>query len=75
MTTSENSLARAIAGADALRPGTWESVEALALLAVEAQDRALLARAQQAASGLTGVGSWEAVRALALLVRAERHLG
>jgi len=72
MNPSEDTLARAVAGAHALRSGTWASVEALALLAIETEDRSLLTQAQQAAAGLKGAGSWEAVRALAILARAER---
>ncbi|GAB3593144.1 hypothetical protein GCM10027446_14930 [Angustibacter peucedani] len=70
-------LQRALAAAGSLKAGTWESVEALALLAVEAQGRAegagLLASARATASGLKP-GTWDSVRALALLARAEREI-
>ena len=72
MVPSEDTLARAVAGAQTLKAGTWASVEALALLAIETEDRGRLSQAQQAAAGLKGAGSWEAVRALAVLARAER---
>jgi hypothetical protein len=68
---------RAQQAAAGLKPGTWESVEALALLAVEvggADGRALCERARDAAAGLSE-GDWRSVRALALLARAGRILG
>lgn len=58
-----------------LRAGTWESVEALALLASETRDTTMLAQAQQAAKELKGQGTWSAVRALTFLAQAERLLG
>lgn len=65
------------AAASGLKPGSWASVEALAMLAVEAKDRpeaaGLCASAQAAARGLSS-GSWESVRALTWLARAEREL-
>jgi hypothetical protein len=70
-------LQRALAAAEGLKPGSWDSVEALALLAVEArglpQSRSLLEAAHAACDGLKP-GSWQSVRALALLARAEREL-
>jgi hypothetical protein len=61
-----------------LKPGSWESVEVLAMLAIEAKDLPECARlhraAQQAAAGLK-VGSWDSVRALTWLARADRELG
>lgn len=75
MATYDSALQRALAGASDLQAGTWESVEAMALLAVETQDTRFLETAQGAARGLKGQGSWQAVRALAFLARAERLLG
>lgn len=70
-------LEQALATASGLKPGSWASVEALAMLAVEAQGRpeaeGLCASARDAAHGLSA-GSWESVRALTWLARAEREL-
>ncbi|WP_406832895.1 hypothetical protein ABEG17_08725 [Pedococcus sp. KACC 23699] len=70
-------LQRALETAAGLKPGTWESVEALAVLAIEAKDlpdgARLLASARTAADGLKP-GTWESVRALAWLARADREL-
>lgn len=72
-------LQRALDAAAGLRAGSWESVEALALLAIEAGARglpessALLEAAHAAAAG-TKAGSYESVRALACLARADREL-
>ena len=72
------SLERALATASALKPGSWESVEALALLSLEtaATEEALelLEAARGAASRLKS-GTWESVRALSWLTRAERQVG
>ncbi|MCB0913056.1 MAG: hypothetical protein KDB60_15710 [Propionibacteriaceae bacterium] len=60
-----------------LKPGSWESVEALAMLAIEARARPeglpLLDAARSSASGLLA-GSWQSARALAWIARAEREL-
>jgi len=70
-------LDRALATAHGLKPGTWEAVESLAILAIEAQGRSeaheVLTVATRTAERLKP-GSWEAVRALAWLARAERTL-
>jgi hypothetical protein len=71
-------LHRALAAATSLKAGSWDSVEALALLAIEAKDlpdgAALHDAAHAAAAGLKA-GSWDSVRALACLARADRELG
>jgi len=73
-------LHRALDAAAGLRAGSWESVESLALLAIEAGARglpesgALLESAHTAAAGIKA-GSYDSVRALAVLARAERELG
>ncbi|GAA3542460.1 hypothetical protein AFL01nite_09720 [Aeromicrobium flavum] len=71
-------LDRALATAAGLKPGTWEAVESLALLAIEASGRpeasGLLDTARTTAGRLKP-GTWEAVRALTWLARAERELG
>lgn len=71
-------LHRALAAAASLKAGSWESVEALALLAIEARDlpdgAAAHDAARAAAAGLRP-GSWDSVRALACLARADRELG
>lgn len=68
-------LEKALDAASGLKPGSWESVEALSMLAVEAQGRpeaeSLYASAVDAATGLKP-GSWESVRALTWLARAGR---
>ncbi|GAA4713567.1 hypothetical protein GCM10025782_07250 [Pedococcus ginsenosidimutans] len=70
-------LQRALDAATGLKPGTWESVEALALLAIEAKDLPEGARlrdaAHTAADGLKP-GTWESVKALAWVARADREL-
>jgi hypothetical protein len=70
-------LRRALDTAAGLKAGTWESVEALALLAIEAGERAeassLRDAAHRAAAGLKA-GTWESVRALGWLARADRLL-
>jgi hypothetical protein len=77
MSNQLSALARSLQTARGLKPGTWEAVEALSLLAIEARGlpdgSQLLATAQTTASSLRS-GSWEAVRALAWLSRAEREL-
>ncbi|MFV0285715.1 MAG: hypothetical protein ACK5IM_04900 [Demequina sp.] len=69
--------ASAVSAAEQLKAGTWESVEALAVLAIAAKgspDAAvLLERASGAASGLRA-GTWESVRALGWLARAQTEL-
>ncbi|KQZ89774.1 hypothetical protein ASD62_11140 [Phycicoccus sp. Root563] len=71
-------LQRALDAAAGLKPGTWESVETLAVLAIEAKDLPdgprLLAAAHAAADGAKP-GTWESIRALAWLARADRELG
>ncbi len=64
----------AVAG---LKAGSWESVEALALLAIEAEglpERASLRTAAHTAAAGLRSGTWESVRALACLARADREL-
>ena len=60
-----------------LKPGTWESVEALAVFAVHCSShpgsREALASAE-AAAGRLKVGTWESVRALAWLEKATTTL-
>ncbi len=67
----------ALGAAAGLKPGTWESVEALAMLSVEARGRpeaeSLYASALTASRELKP-GSWESVRALTWLTRAAREL-
>ncbi len=71
-------LVRALEAADGLKPGTWESVEALSVLAIASKDlpdgATVFASARLAASSLKA-GTWESVRALAWLARADRELG
>jgi len=63
--------------AGGLRAGTWASVEALSLLAIEAKGQPVAEElhrsALDAAAGLKD-GTWDAVRALACLARAGREL-
>jgi hypothetical protein len=70
-------LERALEAAAGLKAGSWQSVEALAMLAIEARGRpeasALYDDALQASHGLAA-GSWESIRALTWLARAERVL-
>jgi hypothetical protein len=70
-------LQRAIGAVSGLKAGSWDSVEALALLAIEARGHpdcaSLRDAAHRAAAGLKA-GSWESVRALACLARADREL-
>jgi hypothetical protein len=70
-------LERALEAASGLKPGSWESVEALSMLSVECagrpEARSLYESALTASQGLQS-GSWASVRSLAWLVRAERAL-
>lgn len=74
--TGQSSLDRALTVAGGLTAGSWESVETLALLAIEARNRpeaaTLLEAATSAASRLKA-GTWESTRALTWLARAERE--
>jgi hypothetical protein len=69
---------RALEAAGGLKAGTWESVEALCVLAIETKDMPdgamMLTSARSVASGLKA-GTWESVRALAWLARADRECG
>lgn len=68
---------RALDAVASLKPGSWESVEALALLAIEVKGRpesASLRDAARSASAGLKPGTWESVRALACLARADREL-
>jgi len=69
---------RAVDSVAGLKAGSWESVETLAMLAIEAKDLPEGARmheaAHRAANGLK-VGSWTSARALAWLARADREMG
>lgn len=71
-------LERAFEAAAGLKAGTWEAVEALSWLAVEAAGTPaagpLHQKAADTAAGLKH-GTWESVRALSLLARADRKLG
>lgn len=71
-------LERALEAAAGLKAGSWASVEALAMLAVEAkgrpESRELYESARRASTGLAS-GSWESARSLAWLTRAGRELG
>jgi hypothetical protein len=70
-------LQRALGAVAGLKAGSWESVEALALLAIEAKGlpecTSLRDAAHAAAAGLKS-GTWESVRALACLARADREI-
>ena len=70
-------LARALEAAGGLKAGSWESVEALCVLAIESKDLPvgpeMLASAHSVAAGLKA-GTWDSVRALAWLARADREL-
>ena len=71
-------LDRALSAAGELKAGTWESVEALSVLAIASKHQddgvQMLASALAAASSAKA-GSWDSVRALAWLAQAERELG
>ncbi|GAA1597627.1 hypothetical protein [Actinoplanes couchii] len=70
-------LERALEAATSLKPGSWESVEALAQLSMECggtpDAERLYQNAARAASGLRA-GTYDSVRALVWLHRADRHL-
>src|SRR5262245_3210030 len=70
-------LQRALEAAASLKPGSWESVESLALLAVECKGTPeaehLYQTALRAAAQLKA-GTYDSVRALAWLGRADREL-
>lgn len=75
MSDGAASLERALTAARGLKPGTWESVEALAIASMTAghpESTQLLELARATAARLKA-GTWEAVRALAWLSRAERE--
>ncbi|MBK9101696.1 MAG: hypothetical protein IPM90_09335 [Austwickia sp.] len=76
MTSADGAWDRAAAVASDLKPGTWESVETLALLALAARDRpkdaALWCRAAEECAARLKPGGWASVRALALLSMATR---
>lgn len=63
-------LVRALEAAGGLKAGTWGSVEALCVLAIETKDlpdgAMILTSARSVASALKA-GTWESVRALAWL--------
>ena len=71
-------LDRALEAAAGLRVGSWESVQAYAMLAIEARGRPesgqLYDQALEASRKLSS-GSWESIRALTWLTRARRELG
>src|SRR5690606_22026769 len=78
LVTTQGPTDRAIATAAGLKPGTWEAVEALAILAIAAAGQAEAAEHLQSAQRIAAklkAGTWDAVRALAWLARAERELG
>ncbi|BCJ39717.1 hypothetical protein GCM10010168_78270 [Actinoplanes ianthinogenes] len=70
-------LQRALEAAASLKPGSWESVESLAVLAIECKGtpeaEQLYQTASRAAAQLKA-GTYDAVRALAWLSRAGREL-
>lgn len=67
-------LVRATETAHGLKAGTWESVEALSVLARLTRDASVLERARATAAGLKP-GTWESVLALTRLAEAEQELG
>lgn len=70
-------LQRALDVVASLKAGSWESVEALALLAIEAKhlpEGTTLHNAAHAAAAGLKTGTWESVRALARLAHADREL-
>jgi hypothetical protein len=76
--TNPPALERALATARGLKPGSWESVEALALLAIETAgtpDSMVLLEASGRAAQQLKSGNWDSARALAWLARAEREVG
>jgi hypothetical protein len=70
-------LERALEAAAKSTAGGWESVETLAMIAIEAKGRPeaheFLAQALEASRGLAA-GSWDSIRALSWLSRAAREL-
>jgi hypothetical protein len=74
---SGSPLEQALDAASGLKAGTWASVEALSMLAIEAKGRPeaqrLYESAVEASTGLSS-GSWESVRALTWVARAGREL-
>ena len=70
-------LERALEAAASLKPGGWESVETLALLAIECkgtpEGERLFQSAARAAAELRA-GAYDSVRALTWLHRADREL-
>ncbi|WP_226345569.1 hypothetical protein [Agilicoccus flavus] len=78
MTDEFSPLEVALTTARSLKPGTWESVETMAMLAAELrrlpESRHLLDAARATAQHLKP-GTWQSVRALTWLGRAERELG
>ena len=70
-------LQRALEVAASLKPATWESVESLAVLAIECKGTPEAERLYQAASHAAArlkAGTYDSVRALAWLNRASRDL-
>jgi hypothetical protein len=70
-------LERALEGAARLKAGTWQSVEALAMLAIEAKGQPVARSFYDNAAGAAmrlSAGSWEGVRALTWLAHARREL-
>ncbi|WP_084079170.1 hypothetical protein [Demequina sp. NBRC 110057] len=69
--------ASAVRVAESNKAGTWDAVEALAVLAISAQgtpDAAVLLERAAATAEKLKAGSWESVRALAWLSRAQTEL-
>jgi hypothetical protein len=70
-------LRRALEAAAALKPGSWQSVESLAVLAIECKGMPEAEQLHQTASRAAAelkAGTYDAVRALAWLNRAGREL-
>lgn len=70
-------LQRALDAASSLKPGSWESVESLALLAIECRgtpDAEHLYQSASRAAAQLKAGTYDSVRALAWLNRADREL-
>lgn len=70
-------LQRALEAAASLKPGTWEGVESLAVLAIECKGTPEAERLYQTASLAAAqlkAGTYDSVRALAWLNRASREL-
>ncbi len=70
-------LVRALESAAGLKNGTWDSVQACAMLSIEASSPAeaqrLYDQALHTSQGL-GSGTWSSVQALAWLTRAGREI-